>query len=222
MINTPQPSTEFDWSLYADATFAGLSILIPIPVVDWLFEQYFRARMPRAIAKRRDQTLEPAVVKTLNRRFEAGCLRGCLTVSWKALIWLIKRISRKILYFLTVKEATDMISYYWHQAFLMDYMLVKGHLAQEATALPAREAMDATLATVTISPLLQLAKRVTAGTRHILQTLRRARQGDEDDLIEEKRGQMQQDWTDFADYLAMLAAQYDRAYQDLQAGQEEG
>ena len=29
--------TDFDWIVYADATFAGLSILLPIPFVDtWL------------------------------------------------------------------------------------------------------------------------------------------------------------------------------------------
>ena len=38
----PQPNTTFDWLIYADATFAGLSVLIPIPIIDWIFENIFR------------------------------------------------------------------------------------------------------------------------------------------------------------------------------------
>ena len=222
MTNTPKPHTEFDWAIYADATFAGLSVLIPIPLLDLAFEHFFRTRMPRAIAKHRGHELEPAVVRTLNQRSNpgSGWLKGCLTLSLQAIIWLIKRISRKILYFLTVKEATDMISHYWHQAFLIDYTLLKDHLAREETAHLGRAAMEEVLNTVTTSPLLQLAQRITASTHHILRTLRKARRGDEDDLIEEKKSQMQQNWTDFADYFIIVAEQYDQAYQEIQMRRE--
>ena len=213
-MNEPSSlKTEFEWAIYADATFAGLSILIPIPGLDWAFEHYFRTRMPRAIARHRGQALQPEVIKALNQRPSQGWLKGCLTLAVQAIIWLIKRISRKILYFLTVKEATDMVSYYWHQAFLFDMMLAKNQLAQEETALLARQAMDDVLQTVTISPLLQLAQQITGGTRHIFRTLRRARRGHEDAEIEAARSEMKQTWTDFAEYFALLAEQYDRAYE---------
>ena len=32
----------FDWLRYADATFAGLALLIPIPLLDVAFECFFR------------------------------------------------------------------------------------------------------------------------------------------------------------------------------------
>ena len=130
----PQPRTEFDWGIYADATFAGLAVLIPIPIVD----------------------------------------------------------------------------YYWHRAFLLDYMLLAGHLDDEEAAHLARQAMEQVLDTATTSPLIHLARQVAASPRHILRTLRRARQGSEDEVIQQKRSQMQQRWADFEDYLRTLAAQYDR------------
>jgi len=61
VTDTPMPvasparrvPTEFDWIIYADATFAGLALLLPIPFVDGLIEAYFRRRMPGDIARRR-------------------------------------------------------------------------------------------------------------------------------------------------------------------------
>jgi hypothetical protein len=51
----PQPPAAFDWEVYANATFAGLAVLIPIPLVDWVFEEVFRRRMPAAIITYRNQ-----------------------------------------------------------------------------------------------------------------------------------------------------------------------
>jgi len=208
---------DFDWATYADATLAGLSVLIPIPLLDLAFEYYFRTRMPRAIAKRHKQELQPTVVQTLNRKQGEGFWKGCLTITVQGLISLIKRISRKILYFLTVKEATDMVSRYWHQAFLLNRATQQGHLDNLETAQQARAAIDEILETITTSPLAQLAQNITEGTRHIFRSLRQARQGTEDDSIEAKRAQMQQHWADFAPYFDSLAVQYDQVY--LRLGQ---
>ena len=38
-------TTDFDWLVYSDATFAGLSVLIPVPFLDALMEEYFRRAM---------------------------------------------------------------------------------------------------------------------------------------------------------------------------------
>ena len=44
-------SSGFDWRIYADATCAGLSVLIPLPFVDTAFETVFRRRIPGTIAR---------------------------------------------------------------------------------------------------------------------------------------------------------------------------
>jgi hypothetical protein len=126
---SPKVDTSFNWATYADATFAGLSALIPIIALDWLCEQYFKRRIPSAIAKSRGTTLPLAVQYELNKNHNrAGCVKSCLLLPILTGFWLLKKLSKKILYFLSVKEAADNVNYYWHQAFLMDYALTAGHL----------------------------------------------------------------------------------------------
>lgn len=218
-----QPRAALEWEIYANATFAGLAVLIPIPLVDWIFEEVFRRRMPAAITSYRNQAITPPVIKELNKQdgiTGQGCLRSCGTILLLLTYGLLKRISRKIFYFLTIKEATDKVNFYWHQAFLIDHMLTVGHLANEETARTARQAMDEVLRETTTSPMLQLAQQVTAGTRHILKTLRRVRRGREDEVVEQKRSQMIQQWAKFDDYLAALAVLYDQTYKKIKLGRD--
>jgi hypothetical protein len=210
-----KPQTAFDWTLYADATFAGLSPLIPIPLLDLAFEWFFKRRMLGSISKRRSRRLEPAVYQTMNRG--QGCADGCLLWPIKLVFVLLKRISRKLLYFLTIKEATDQLSYYWHRAFLLDYMLALGHLDQVESAEIARQTLDKVLDTPDTSPLHQFAQQIAHGTRHIWRTLRGARRGQEDEEIADKKSRMARAWDDFADYFQEVAIRYEQLYLELEA-----
>ena len=204
-------STAFHWSLYSDATFAGLSILVPFPFVDSAFEWFFKRRVPGAIARWRGRRLPPAVLDELNRgkgSWLEGCLMLPVTLTWG----LIKRLSKKVLYFLTIKEATDHLSYQWHRAFLIDYALQQGHLETADSAEVARLAMEYALATATTSPLENLAQQLIPHTRHITRSLRQARKGVEDDVIDEKRTMMAKAWAGFGEYLADVAFRYEQTY----------
>ncbi len=212
-MNT-QPRTSFDWSMYADATLAGLSVLIPIPLLDTVFETFFRQRMPAGIARSRGRVIPASILAEL-RLSSGSWLRACLMLPLTLTIGLVQRLSRKLLYFLTIKEATDKLSQYWHRAFLLDYMLAAGHLETVASAQVARQAMEQVLAT-TSSPLTQVAQQVIAHTRHIWQTLRSARRGQEDDVIKQTRAQLEQRWGDFAGYFEAVAARYEHHYRELQ------
>jgi hypothetical protein len=180
--------------------------------------------MPGAIAKWRGQSLAPEVSDELNRSEDIDWLSTCLLLPLKGTFWLLKRLSRKIFYFLTVKEATDQISYYWHLAFLTDYALASGHLDNPGSAQIARQTMEQILQTITTSPLLQLAQRVTAQVHHIFRTLLRVRRkNEEDEVVQHTKLEMSNYWSDFAGYLEILAQHYDRVYQELsnpQAGAE--
>jgi hypothetical protein len=209
---TPEPNTEFDWTIYADATFAGLSALIPLPIVDWMFEEFFRKRIPKAVARKNRRPLGREVVLVLNSSSGDGCLGGCITLPFTAFWALIKRLSRKIVYILAVKDATDKVSAYWHQAFLMDYMLRAGHLDTWQSAHAARKAMDGVLRKADTSPLTQLAVSIVRSSRHILRSLWKVRRGKEDDMIREQRSQLKRRWEDYAPYLRELAQAYDQAY----------
>ena len=219
MLTRPQPRTTFDWGVYANATFAGLSALIPLPFLDSLFEWFFRQRMVRAIARRRGLSLAPVVVYEINRSDESW-LQSCALLPVTLTFQLVKRLSKKLLYFMTIKEATDKLSYYWHRAFLLDYMLLERHLDELASAQVARRALEQTLRTTTTSPLLQLAQQTARGTRHVLPSLRRARVGNEDEVIQQKKTLMAQAWENFGDYLEALAGRYDQAYAEALAASQ--
>jgi hypothetical protein len=202
---------EFDWLTYADATFAGLSILIPIPLLDMAFEWYFRQRIGPVIARRNGRPLHSAVIQQLNKG--EGCAEGCATLPFKLIFELFKRLSRKILYFLTVKEATDQLSYYWHRAFLLDYIIERGYLSDPAQSQTAVDALNAVLKQEHKGPLEQLAGSVVGNVSHIFKTLRRARGGEEDEVVQDARARMARRWGDFSGYFEELTAEYERVYQ---------
>ncbi len=212
-----QGTAEFDWLVYSDATFAGLSLLIPIPLVDLAFEWYFRQRIGPAIGRRQGRPLSSAVIKQLNKG--EGCLGGCLSWPFKLTFELLKRLSRKILYFLTVKEATDQLSYYWHRAFLLDYMIERGYLADATESQTAVDALNAVLDESQTSPLNQLAQRTVGGVSHIFKTLRRARGGEEDEVVAETRSRMARNWAEFGGYFEELTADFEGAYQAMLMGE---
>ncbi len=223
MTETPrteaQESAQFDWIVYSDATFAGFAILIPIPLLDVAFEQFFRRRMPRNIARRNGLQLSPRMQIELNRgRF--SCLQTCLMAPILLTLLLLKRIFRTILYFLTIKESSDLLSLYWHRAFLLDYMCKAGYLDDEETGFIAAEALREILDTITTSPLTQLAKQVIALPHQILRSLRRVRQGKTDEDIEKTRNLMARTWDSFSDYFIELADQYDQTFAKVKRVQE--
>ncbi len=210
MNEIPTPCTDFDWGVYDTPTLAGLAPLIPIPLVDWVFEEYFRRRIPQSIARHRGVELPLETVRALNRG--EGCASACLALPIEIIIELIKRTVKKVFYFLSVKTATDRISRYWHRAFLIDCMLLQGHLADAESARIAREAMDRTLDESSMSPMLSVARRVVSNTKHAFRALRRARRGKEDAEIEEKRSLLRRHWDEFQDHLTDLAARYNAYY----------
>ena len=201
---------DFDWLVFADATFAGLSVLIPIPLIDSLFEGIFRRRMAASIARRRQVAVSPAVLRHLERE---GCSpAGCLLWPLKQAVNLLGRISRKILYFLTIKEAADQLSYYWHRAFLLDYMLAASHLDEAAPPDVARQALARTLRETTTGPLNQLAAQVVGNTHHALRSLWRVFRRRRDSVLDDHRATMGKRWDEYRDYWLKLIQRYETTY----------
>jgi len=205
---------KFEWPIYVDATLAGLAVLIPIPLLDVLFEWIFKRRMPQAIARRNGRTLPPETISQLNRS-QFSCL-GCLL--WPLeLVWLLlKRTYRTILYFLTIKDATDNLSYYWHRAYLLDLMMKRGDLDNHTDAPLAAAALHQVLDSLTISPLTQLAQQVVANVRHILRSSWRwLRRKQEDEMMANTRTQMANAWRDLAGYFDEVGSRYSQQLEQL-------
>ena len=207
----------FDWGLYGDATFAGLSILIPLPGIDWLFEAWFRRRIPGGIAARYGLRLRP----TARRLLASGpmTLSGCLLLPLRVPLWLLMRTYRTVFYLLTIKGATDNLSYYWHRAFLVDRALAAGHASGTIGELRiCSEAIERTLAASSTSPMTQLAGDVVADVRHVLRTAWRfGRRRREDEVTERTRRRMARRWGELAEDLERAGALYDRTYLELSA-----
>jgi hypothetical protein len=210
-------TTDFEWSRYADATLAGLSVLIPIPFVDDAFETFFRKRIPGAVARSRGRTVSRDVRAVLEEEDAAASRWGCAALPLRLVVGLLKRLSRKLLYFLTVKQATDRLSYYWYRAFLVDHMLAAGHLENTDSARAAHQAMEQVLAKAR-GPLPAVAGQVVAQMRHVWPVLRRARRGEEAEEVRQTRRQLEGRWGEIAEHLGALAARYEEAYARRRGG----
>lgn len=223
MAEKPAPSVPlrtFDWLIYIDGTLAGLAVLIPLPFVDAILERIFASRMPITIAWRNGRSLQRSVMGELNRS-RGGCLQGCLTMPFSLIFGFFKRLSRKILYVLSVKEAADQLGHYWHRAFLIDYAMRRGDLDQHGRATIAAQAIHDLLQDITTSPLSQLATEVIRGVPHILLTVVRwMRRREEDPALMATRDRMATAWSDFDGYFREVAVRYEAAYARVAAERE--
>ena len=203
-------STVLDWRVYADATCAGLAVLIPVPLADLAVERFFRRRMPRTIARVRGVEVSPRRLAVLVAGEPWISLGGCLTAPFVAVLWLLKRISRKILYFLTVNEACEQLSFYWHTAHLVDHVIAVGELSgtDEQARACARRVREV-LAEVDTRPLVGLARTVIEETRRHVGRLFAARRTGADVATREEEAVVRRHWSDVAAHLARVVERYD-------------
>jgi hypothetical protein len=118
-------------SIITHAVFVGLTPLIPIPLVDDVVKNYFQRRMVRQLSASRGRTLSAADAAALVEERGDGCLKGCM---WQALVYPLKKIFRKIFFFLEWKRAVDLTSRTYHQGYLLDYVLREGWLGEPPPA----------------------------------------------------------------------------------------
>jgi hypothetical protein len=166
----------FDWRIYADATCAGLAVLIPLPLVDTAFEMVFRSRIPGTITRARSREVAPDIRRRLGRSVDSSLsLQGCLTLFFAAVRYVVRKIWRKVIYIFTIKDAATAVSEYWHRAYLIDHMVRAGHLEAGVDTDLAVQVFERTLLEADTSPLMGLARQTVANAHHVVRTLARAR-----------------------------------------------
>jgi hypothetical protein len=106
--------------LVTHAVLAGLTPLIPVPVVDDLAKNYFRRRLVRRLAAASSRELSDEELVALARERGRGCVRGCLVA---LLVYPLKAVFRKVFYFLEWKRAVDLTSRTYHFGHLVAYAL---------------------------------------------------------------------------------------------------
>lgn len=202
--------TAFELPVYADATVAGLAPLVPVPLLDWWLEERFRRRMLDRIAAHRGRRLAPEA----RQAFDIGggsLLAAGLRFLLRLPLRLALRLVRKLVYVLAVKEASEKVSLYWQQAFLIDRMLQLGHLESAGSARRAQLAMQQTLSGLP-SPMTTLARQLA---QRVWELRPFARQSSEEGLkaaAAQERGLIERQWAAYEGFLLELAARYDRAY----------
>ncbi len=215
-----QPKTTFDPLIYLNGTLAGIAVLVPIPPVDWVLETVFRRRMVRDIAARHGRVVSPEVQRIINQEPRGSCT-GCLWWPITAVYKTFKRFSRKILYFLTIKEASDQVSYYWHRAFLLNYMVAEGHLDTPEQATLARQVMDEMLTDTSTSPLYKFAAQwIHNVQRNWRVTLRLFRSRNIRQFLKDNETLLKDNWNDAAGYLSALALRYNVLYEQYETEQK--
>lgn len=196
-----------EWWVFADATLAGLSALIPLPGLDLLVEGVFRRRIARTIAANRGVPLSPWVLARLGRGEEWLTVRSCLLLPVVVTLWLVKRLFRKLVYVLTVAEAASQISAYWHRAWLVDHLVATGALAPDRDVERTLRLFREVLEEADTSPVRGLARQVARSPGRVLRLLRRLRRGGA--VTTEEAGILDAGWTAVHGSLDALVARYE-------------
>ncbi len=204
--------------LVSDGVLTGLCPLIPIPLLDDFARDLLRKRLVARLATESGTAMAGAEAKILACGYQppdaAGCARGCLRMALlRPIVFLItlifRRITRKVLFFLTLKDAVDTFSETFHEAYLLRHVLALGILREPALAgaepsagteparvdprlLEVRSAIEAVVRSTDTRPVTTLARSAFAGSRRLAvrtarrmtRVLRRRRQVGEDEITE--------------------------------------
>ncbi len=195
---------------------SGLCPLIPIPVLDDWARDLLRHRLVSQLVAESGLHLPPASCKVLACGYHpttaSGCASSCLrTLFVKPIVFfatvILRKLVRKILFFLTIKDTVDTFSQTFHEAYLVRHALkistisnaVPGEayaptaqatagLTPDARLLAVRQAIETVFQTTDTGTVSSLArtlfktsrKGIAQAVRHMTKLLRhRGRTADE-------------------------------------------
>lgn len=147
------------------AVLAGLTPLIPIPVVDDIAKNHFRRRMVRGLAAAHGRAFSNEDLEALASEPDSGWLGFAGTV----VLYPFKKVFRKIFFVLEWKRAVDLASRTYHYGYLVDYVFAErldetsGRRATEISA-----AIDAVCREAPIKPLEAAVRATFRQSRGVL------------------------------------------------------
>lgn len=198
-----QAGDPVDFEQFRSVTFYGvlgaLCPLVPVPFLDdWLLGRV-RRRMVHELTDRQGLTLSEEEKETLagadeGRRFP-GCFATLTWVSRKVVLKLIKKIFRKVVYVLAIREGIQAGTEVVHEGYLLLQGMERREGAQGTfQAVRVRQAIRATLDRLDLRPVRQTLKRLFHGSMGVLmkgaavlsqRSGGRKAKGDEDGLTDE-------------------------------------
>ncbi|MEE8524362.1 MAG: hypothetical protein V3T72_10560 [Thermoanaerobaculia bacterium] len=132
--------------LASNSLVTGLCNLIPVPLVDDWARDLMRQRHAMELARGYGVELDAVDGKALACGYRPvsahGCFRGCLlTAIVKPTRFIIdkvfRKILRKVLFFLTIKDVVDTVSESFHEGYLLRHALAIGALQGSGGGPPA-------------------------------------------------------------------------------------
>lgn len=205
--------TVFDWRIYAEATCAGLTPLLPLPFVDLIFETVFRRRMPGTTARVRGRSLAGGAAPALSRGTgQLFSVEGCLKMPLGVIRYVLRRLWRKLVYVFAVADAATLTSEYWHRAYLLDHLIRAGHAGPEVDWARASRVFDTVMREADTGSLMGLARQTAANAHRIVRTLVRARRRGAAGETESLSGILSSNWNAAEQALMGTAVRYNREY----------
>jgi len=184
--------------LVTDSLLAGLTRLVPLPLLDDWIHDLLRKRGAMAIAAAAGVELTDAEARALGVGVDSwttgGCLRGCAVAAvTKPFHFLFKLLFRKVIYrilfFLLVKDCVDAFSRAFHESYLLRHAFAAGHLREvtgggerpvplptgvDPRVVAVRKAIEEACDGIDTRPVEKLARSAFAGSRQLLRTAGRA------------------------------------------------
>ena len=152
--------------LATHALLCGLTPLIPLPFVDDAFFEAFLQSLIGRLAQRNGRTLTSAERAILLQQ-RGGCALGCVV---NLLIYPLRKLLSKILFFLEWKRATDLIGRVYYLGFLLDVAL-EANLIEKHGASTVHDAIEEILARTNTSPVKRVAAGVLGGSKALFKSL---------------------------------------------------
>jgi hypothetical protein len=153
------------------AILVGMTPLIPLPLLDDLAQGYFERRMFERLVASHQITMTEAQIDGLGAPADpAGCVKGCFTA---LLLYPLKKILRKIFFFLEIKRTVDLIASTYARGMLLDRMLQRRLCAPAGPHEPARirQATDQALQRVGTSPIELAVRHSFHGSTELIRRL---------------------------------------------------
>lgn len=163
-------------NLTLHSLLSGVSALVPVPWVDDHLLDKIRERLVRELARESGCALTDIEIKILagsqRSRQAKGCLVGALAAAaWRFASYFIRKIVRKLLFFLMIKEATEVASNTFHEAYLL-----RGALSAKAPGSPLgsdeawriRWTIEAICDDIDTRPIHQILRRALRGSRALI------------------------------------------------------
>jgi hypothetical protein len=155
-----------------DSLLGASCQLLPLPVIDDIARAGVRRRMIARLGTSWGVSLTPPQVSLLagpSRPWTVGRLAG------KVIVYPLKKIFRKVFYFLAVMEATDTFSALFHQGYLLHGGLARlrpagGSAVTDAEVTRLAAAIHETLEAVDTRPLRRVLVHVLRGSRRLVKS----------------------------------------------------